>query len=615
MLRSFTTLTTTLLLAATAAAQCLNTVSPGTTLGSGDETLYGPVAMGISFPMAGAGGPFTHCVVNTNGVLYLTTGGAAVGANTFEWGDDPAHLQGAAGASPRVAAFWSDLVLTGPAGLVAIDTSVAGRCAVTWLQATEYLQAATKSFQAELFSTGVVRFSYSAGMVCDGAPALVGVSIGNAAALPPASDLSAAPLSPNGITFQQFDPTTVPFDLGGAAITFTPSGGGYQVATTCQPASHQAYGSGCYSVAAESFYQYFPTAAAAAAALNGQSMRLVPTTNGYTVTWGGGSYVVPPAVGAGATLLTVSDDDQAPVVPSIPLPVPGGTAPVLYVHANGFVSTATGNDNGSWNTPANDYTPTSQFRNAPAAAFWSWHDYTTLQGAGRVKYHQATGGGNTILYVTWDAVESYAIPETANPSTFQFQFNLTTGAVTYVWQSLTAIGTGQSPSLPESHLIGYSAAGASADPGPIVLATALPLTTQPDLLPVSLSAAPTPVINPSTVVTYTASALPEAVPGSGLHLSTLFLSVNPLPGGFDLGVIGAPGCSAYLVTLDLDLGGQLTLGPTASWNLSYDNVLFAPGNVIGAQAVALITPFSLPNNQNAFGLTVSNGVRSYVNSF
>jgi hypothetical protein len=39
-------------------------------------------------------------------------------------------------------------------------------------------------------------------------------------------------------------------------------------------------------------------------------------------------------------------------------------------------------------------------------------------------------------------------------------------------------------------------------------------------------------------------------------------------------------------------------------------VNFAPGNVIAAQAISLVTPFSLPNGQNAFGMTVSNAVRS-----
>ena len=40
-----------------------------------------------------------------------------------------------------------------------------------------------------------------------------------------------------------------------------------------------------------------------------------------------------------------------------------------------------------------------------------------------------------------------------------------------------------------------------------------------------------------------------------------------------------------------------------------------PGLELFSQSAALIQPNSLPNGQNAFGLTTSNGVRSYINPF
>ncbi|MBL9076146.1 MAG: hypothetical protein JNL08_01500 [Planctomycetes bacterium] len=612
MHRCFAVVPTLALLAASAAAQCLNTAAPGSSLGAGDNLLFAPAAMGISFPMAGAAGiPFTHCAVSTNGVLFLTTGGAATDALGTMYGTTT-QLSGTAGASPRIAPFWTDLTSIAPTGQVALDTSVPGRCAVTWIDSREFLGTTAKSFQVELFNTGVVRMSYGAGLALESQFALVGLSVGNNIALPAASDLSAAPALATGIGFQQFDPASVPFDLAGKSITWTPSGGGFQVTTSCEAAAHTAFGTGCYSIPRESFYQYFATAAAAAAALNGQSMRLTPTATGYGVTWGGGSYVVPPGT---ATVLATNDDNHSPVVAAPPLPVPGGTAPVLYVHTNGFVSTGSSNLGGAWNTPQNDYTPSPAFRNAPATAFWSWHDYTTLSGTGRVKTHTAVVGPDTVLYVTWDAVESYAVPEVANPSTFQFQFNLTTGVVTYVWQNLTAIGTGGSTVLPEAHLIGYSPGGASLDPGAITLASALPLTTNADVRPMTLGAAPAPVINPSTAVTFTLGSIPEFLPGSGVYVSTLFLSLGSIPGGFDLGLIGAGGCSAYIASLDVNLGVPVSFVPTAGTNFVFDNVVFAPGNVVYAQAVALIAPNSLPNGQNAFGMTLSNGLRTNVNSF
>ena len=128
----------------------------------------------------------------------------------------------------------------------------------------------------------------------------------------------------------------------------------------------------------------------------------------------------------------------------------------------------------------------------------------------------------------------------------------------------------------------------------------------------SLSASPAPVINPSTLVTYTIGNIPETAPGSGIYLSTLFLSVNPLPGGLDLtGILTTvPGCSLYLATLDVNIGTAVTLAPTSTVPLTFSTPLFAPGNVIGAQAVAFFdTAFPLPNGENG-GFLFSNGVLS-----
>lgn len=130
--------------------------------------------------------------------------------------------------------------------------------------------------------------------------------------------------------------------------------------------------------------------------------------------------------------------------------------------------------------------------------------------------------------------------------------------------------------------------------------------------PLSLTAAPAPALSPATVVTYSIGGVPEFAPGSGLHLSTLFLSVNPLPAGIDLvGILTThPGCRVHLATLDVNLGTALTLAPTNDVPLLFSLPTFAPGNVIAAQAVALFDPtFPLPNGE-AGGLLLSNGVRT-----
>ena len=614
MHRRFAFLSTFAFLAGGAVAQCLDTSTLGSTIGSGDDSLFAPVAMGFGVPMTGAaGGPYTHAAVSTNGVVYLTTGAAPAGGSGTQWGG-AAQLTGVAGDAPRIAPYWKDLQCPGPGSFVAVDTSVAGRCAITWMNSNEWFFATTKSFRAELFSTGAVRFTYSAGMAVDATTATVGVSVGNGIANPGVSDLSASPASPTGIVYQLFDATAVPLDVSGRAIDFTPSGAGYAVSTSCAPAFHAPYGSGCYAVASESFYQYFATASAAAGALNGQSMQLAPAANGYSVTWGGGSYVAPPG---GAVTLPTNDDDQTAVVPSIALPVPGGTASTLYVHTNGYVSTASTNDSvfdsALWNPPTNsDYSPSAGFRNAPAMAFWCWHDYLTTVGLGRIKRHEAVVGPDTILYVTWDAVESYPAA-TNNPSTFQMQFNLTTGVVRFVWVSLTAVGTGGDPFFPEAHLIGFSTGGSSLDPGSITLSSTLPLTTGPDQLPLTLAASPAPVYpvgGATAPLTYTLTNVVDI--GGGIGLPLLFFSVAPLP-GLDLGFLGLPGCNLNIASLDVTLNPTST-APVSTIVISIPQPL-SPGLSFWSQGLSLFVPNSLPNGQNAFGAVMSNGLQSSFNTF
>lgn len=67
-----------LILPALTTAQCL-TVGSGTPapVPNWDEAISPHMPMNIIFPMVGAAGPYTHCRVNTNGVLYLTDGSSS----------------------------------------------------------------------------------------------------------------------------------------------------------------------------------------------------------------------------------------------------------------------------------------------------------------------------------------------------------------------------------------------------------------------------------------------------------------------------------------------------------------------------------------------------------
>lgn len=601
-----------------ATAQCLHVgtgtslgLLPTSTFGADDEGRSPVTPLGLSFPMAGApGSPFTHCVVDANGVLFLTNGGPEVGSGTTFYLGSVQAFQGTAGSSPRIAPYWDDLHAASPGNWnVTIDSSVAGRCAITWIDVAEYSAATpAKTFQAELFASGAVAFSYGSMSVTNGT-SWVGISIGDGVGDPGPRDLSAAPTVGGGLVYEAFPTGT--FDLSDSTITFLPTGTDWLVVRQCGPAIHSPFGTGCYDIQQfDSFYELFPTAAAAAAALTGQSMTLVPFGAGYVALWGGGTYVPPTA---GATALGASNDGEHLVVPSTPMPIPGGSTAALYVHDNGFVSTGPGNAGTTvaWNPPQyTTWDPTPNFLQAPVTAWWSWHDFNMQEGgSGLVKHEEAVVGGETILFVTWDDVESYAIPETANRSTVQFQFHLTTGVVVYVWPAITSIGTGASPAFPESTLVGFSTGGPSLDPGSIPLATALPVVTSNDIDPLGLHADPPAVSTATTgtAVTYTTTEMPEYLPG--VYLGMNVLSLSPAP-GVDLAFLGAPGCRAYVGSFDITtaLAGLL---PTQGAVIFYPPGMPA-GLQVYAQSIALLPPNSLPGGLNDFGLVTSNGVETVI---
>jgi len=130
--------------------------------------------------------------------------------------------------------------------------------------------------------------------------------------------------------------------------------------------------------------------------------------------------------------------------------------------------------------------------------------------------------------------------------------------------------------------------------------------------PLTLSAAPAPILNPSTIATYSIGNIPETAPGSGVYLSALILSVTPFPTGLDLlGILTTTaGCKLYLGSLDVILGPVVTAAPSSALQLTFSAPVFAPGNVIGAQAVGFFDgSFPLPNGE-ASGFVFSNGVIS-----
>ena len=365
-------------------------------------------------------------------------------------------------------------------------------------------------------------------------------------------------------------------------------------------AYHQNYGSGCYSFSTDptNFMSAFAGTPAAKAALDGNALQFVPTGSGYAALWlptvASTLYVAPTAA---ATIVADADDTTTTISSSVPVPIPGGATSQWTVSSNGVLTAgATGNQGTAF---AASLAATAT---ATGLAWYNWRDYNpTLANSGKIKAEEVGG----VLYVTFDGVYEFG---TANPATFQWQIDMASGLVTVVWLNMAVSAN------TTTMVVGSTLAGASSTPTSVNFATATPFLMGPPvtLAPMTLSAAPAPIINPSTNVTYTISNIPEFAPGSGLYLSSMFLSVTPLFGGIDLAGIltQQPGCRAYLGTLDLDLGVTLTFASSVARPITFSVPTLSPGLSIAAQAVALFDPaFPLANGE-AGGLVVSNGVLS-----
>jgi hypothetical protein len=367
-------------------------------------------------------------------------------------------------------------------------------------------------------------------------------------------------------------------------------------------ASHANFGAGCHSFTGpdlnSSFMEAFVGTPAAAAALDGNAMVFSLAGDSYVASWvpgGGGALYVPPS--AAAIVVANADDTTETFTPTVAPPVPGGSAPQWTVSSNGVLTASATGNQGTAFTASLAATAT-----ATGLGWYNWRDYNpTAAGSGKVVWEEVGG----VLYVTFDGVYEYL---TSNPATFQWQINESSGDVIMVWVNM-AVSTNTT-----TMVVGSTLAGAGPTPTSMVLSTSTPFVMSPPpmQLPLTLSASPAPVINPSTLVTYTVGNIPEFVPSSGVHLSIVYLSLNAVPGGIDLtGILtGMPGCRAFISSLDLGIGLAVTPSPTNSVQFTFAAPFFSPGTTMAAQAVALFDgAFPLMNGESG-GFLTSNGVLS-----
>jgi len=462
-------------------------------------------------------------------------------------------------------------------GICYID-STATRCTVTWDQATNYGSSAEFQIQLQLFPSGLIKIYYSAGAINAStfgslaAAGLVGVSPGQGAVLPAASDMSVAGATADNTLFETF--TTGMFDMAASSLLLTPTSPGWvrapQPLALCATTSN--YGTGCIQ-ADDSFYQLMPPGQFDMA---NKTLTMLRQASGYLVLDGIPGTFVPPSVNA--VQVAPGDDVVQTVTIAGNMPVAGGgSTNALTICSNAHIALApTGNG-------------TSIGPTIPVFLGWAQtvvgciHDYDqTAPGSGQIKFEEI---GN-VAYVTWDNVRTW---NTSSSDTLQFQFNEVTGDITIVFGAFNPAGN--------NYLVGYSVGGASPDPGQADVSTAFTtgvlITDVPTGPGLSLTGIGLPVLG--TNFQFDMANAPNVAP-----FGVLFFGDTASP-GVDLGFLGAPGCRAY-TNANLTSATILLSLPTGngSQTLPLPLVPAAAGLTLSAQGVA----FTLAN---PLGLVTSNG--------
>lgn len=174
-------------------------------------------------------------------------------------------------------------------------------------------------------------------------------------------------------------------------------------------AANQLVGQGCIR-RFTSAYEYFP--GPALFDLGGTAMRWTPTAGGYQ--WALAGSWLPPGSISPAVPLVLGDDDQVavPLAAMGSFPWPTGPSTSLVVCSNGFVSAAAGN--GTTFTPA----PATMLA-APQSAVWLHHDFDpSVVGSGPIEVMQ----NSSVTVVTWNNVRNAGGLVPLEDSRFQFQF-------------------------------------------------------------------------------------------------------------------------------------------------------------------------------------------------
>lgn len=555
-------------LAAGANAQCL-TATGSSVIGSftptggfpaDDEGVSTIQALGFTIDVNGT--LYDHCYIGSNGMVELVVGAAA--PNTWFQADNfgigtVAELQGDVGTNPMFAP-WSDDMFVAD---ILVDTSVAGEFKITWVDASAYLNTDVFDFQCTLSPAGA-QFNYGTDVYTDlfSNNAVMGATMGNVAgtgAEPESDFTNGGDTGTDPLLYELFPFAELPPDVLGQGFLVIPNGlGGFIYTLACgnPPASHTAVGGGCYPINDfSSVYQIFATGLDAKNALENTSLLYTPNgLGGYTVLSVAGT--LRPTTGA--TSVGLVDESTVNVFLAQPFPNLGAPSALMSICDSGAISFG-----GAlptfvwWDTPA-DF-------NAQTSASFVGLGADLDPGASGDVLVEYDAGTNT-EYVTFENVGFWDASGTpVGDSTFQFQVDLTAGTVTIVFGTINDAGyTGLEIGT------GYCDATSANDMGGIDFATQLPYDTRTELVVDGVElGADVPAVSTATTgttVTYSATAAPDfaptALPGFkiGLMLGSFGAPVVP---GIDLFFLGAPGCPAFVPTLDFveatDPGGNFAV--------------------------------------------------------
>lgn len=347
------------------------------------------------------------------------------------------------------------------------------------------------------------------------------------------------------------------------------------------------YGVGCYDKAV-SLYEEF---AGSANDLSGQKVTLtLNAQGGYdAVTTAGAAIVLPTTPGLAL------GDDAVSAVQTLPFTFdfPGGSTTGVIVDSNGSLGIA-GTVGSSIGGSA------ATLLGLPSVRLAASMQDLLPDGATNVAnvFAHADSRNPSIYYFTWLNVPCFGSVATPVPtSTFQIALidNGTNDRVEFRYQTLV----NDSNSNAGVALTGFSLGSNATNPGSSDL-TAGTVSSVAEAKGLKLAAGSRPVIN--TSMTFTTSEIPASA-----AFSLYVLSVGQINPGLDLGIIGAPGCNAYVQLPEVLSSFQIG-GPTATTVVSIPNDPFFVGQSFFSQAIGLDA------TANAAGIISSSAVSCLMGS-